>query len=234
LENATTLLLVSQQNLKCVQALAGQKSECYNPIYYPVPKIPIGRMHMQISAAQRELRLAFMGGFIAQLIEGGIWAISAAVSLWTAPIYGMVVLFIASAFLYPLTQLVLRLIGHKTALSQGNTLDQLATQLAFTVPVGFLLVIATTLYRENWFYPASMIVVGAHYIPFVFLYGMRVFGALAILMVAAGAGIGLYGPDIFSLGGWVAAVLLIGFAFVGRGVYLREVRRGQASAGLEQ
>lgn len=189
---------------------------------------------MLIAEAQRELRLAFMGGFIAQLIEGGIWALSAGVSLWAAPLYGMVVLFIASIFLYPLTQLTLRLIGHNTTLSIGNTLDQLATQLAFTVPVGFLLVLAATLYRENWFYPASMIIVGAHYIPFVFLYGMREFGALAILMVAAGAGIGLYGPNIFSLGGWITAVLLIGFALIGRGVYRRESRRGGAAAGLER
>jgi hypothetical protein len=189
---------------------------------------------MLIADAQRELRLAFMGGFVAQLIEGGIWALSAGVSLWAAPLYGMAVLFVASAFLYPLTQLVLRLIGHNPALSPGNTLGQLATQLAFTVPVGFLLVLAATLYRQTWFYPASMIVVGAHYLPFVFLYGMRAFAALAVLMIAAGAGLGLYGPQIFSLGGWVTAVLLIGFALVGLGVYRREVRRGQAATGLEQ
>jgi hypothetical protein len=53
-------------------------------------------------------------------------------------------------------------------------------------------------------------------------------------MIAAGAGLGLYGPQIFSLGGWVTAVLLIGFALVGLGVYRREVRRGQAATGLEQ
>ena len=44
---------------------------------------------MLIADAQRELRLAFMGGFVAQLIEGGIWALSAGVSLWAAPLYGM-------------------------------------------------------------------------------------------------------------------------------------------------
>ena len=73
---------------------------------------------------------------------------------------------------FPLTQVVLRTIGRRPTLSPDNTLGQLATQIAFTVPMNFLLVAAATLYRENWFYPASMIVVGAHYLPFIFLYGM--------------------------------------------------------------
>ncbi len=35
------------------------------------------------------------------------------------------------------------------------------------------LVAAATLYRLGWFYPAFMIVLGAHYFPFAFLYGLR-------------------------------------------------------------
>jgi hypothetical protein len=66
------------------------------------------------------------------------------------------------------------------------------------------------------------VVVGAHYLPFIFLYGMPQFGLLAGLLIAGGAGIGLYGPDVFSLGGWVAAAILIVFAFVGRSATVKE------------
>ncbi len=67
-----------------------------------------------------------------------------------------------------------------------------------------------------------MVVVGAHYLPFIFLYGMHQFGILAGFLIAGGVGIGLYGPDMFSLGGWVSAFILIIFAFVGRSVILKE------------
>jgi hypothetical protein len=134
----------------------------------------------------------------------------------------MAVLFFVSMLLFPLTQLFLKLMGRPAKLSAENTLGQLATQIAFTVPFGFILVGAATLYRENWFFPASMVVVGAHYLPFIFLYGMPQFGILAGLLIAGGVGIGLYGPDMFSLGGWGSAFILIIFAFVGRSAILKE------------
>jgi hypothetical protein len=177
---------------------------------------------MFITDAQRELRRAFLGGFVGQLVAGVIWALSAAVSTWVSPTLGMATLFFVSMLLFPLTQVILRMIGHSTRLSSRNTLNQLATQIAFTVPIGFILVGAATLYHQNWFYPASMIVVGAHYLPFMFLYGMWQFGILAGVLIFGGAGLGLYGPDLFSVGGWVSAIVCISFAFVGRSAVRRE------------
>jgi len=177
---------------------------------------------MLITHAQREIRFTFLGGFVGQLVAGLIWALSAALGAWVAPIYGMLALFFVSMLLYPLTQAILRASGRSTSLSPANTLGQLATQVAFTVPIGFILVAAATLYRENWFYPASLIVVGAHYLPFMFLYGMPQFAVLSGLMVLSGAGLGLYGPQVFSLGGWVGALYLVGFAFWGRSIVMKE------------
>jgi hypothetical protein len=182
---------------------------------------------MQITDAQHEMRTAFLGGFIGQLMAGLIWALSASVSTWIAPAPGMAVLFFVSMLLFPLTQLLLRLMGRSAALCAGNTLGQLATQIAFTVPIGFILVAAVTLNRQHWFYPASMIVVGAHYLPFIFLYGMWQFGILAGVLIAGSVMIGLYGPEIFSLGGWLTAIILVCFAFVSRSIVLREERLTQ-------
>ena len=45
--------------------------------------------------------------------------------------------------------------------------------------------------------------------------------------VGAGAGLAMYGPAVFSLGGWLAGVILIVFAFAGRAVVLREENHGR-------
>jgi hypothetical protein len=50
----------------------------------------------------------------------------------------------------------------------------------------------------------------------------RMFGVLAILLVLGGASLALYGPAIFSLGGWLASAILILFAFIGRRMILQE------------
>jgi hypothetical protein len=101
-------------------------------------------------------------------------------------------------------------------------MNQLAIQVAFTLPLNLPLVGAATLYRHEWFYPAFMIALGTHYLPFVFLYGMRHFGILSAALVSGGILLGLYGPSVFSLGGWATAFVLLVFAFIGRSVVLRE------------
>ena len=177
---------------------------------------------MNIIEAQREMRSAFLGGFAGQLVSGLIWLIAAALGAWIAPGYGMAALFFGSMGIFPLTQLGVRLMGRPGKVRPENKLWGLGSQVAFTVPLNFLLVGAATLYQETWFFPAAMIVVGSHYLPFITLYGMKMFGILAGLLVVAGAGLALYGPAVFSLGGWLGAVLLIAFAFAGRAVVLRE------------
>ncbi len=61
-----------------------------------------------------------------------------------------------------------------------------------------------------------MITLGAHYLPFVFLYGMRQFAGLCAVLVMSGVAIGMYLPTPLSLGAWLTAAVLFLFAFVGR------------------
>lgn len=177
---------------------------------------------MNLYDCQREMRSAFLGGFAGQLVSGLIWLLAAALSAWLSPVASMVALFFGSMGIFPLTQLLIRLMGRPGRVSPENGLWSLGSQVAFTVPLNFLLVGAATLYRENWFFPAAMIVVGTHYLPFITLYGMKMFGILAGLLIIGGAGLAMYGPQVFSLGGWITAFLLITFAFIGRHLVLRE------------
>jgi hypothetical protein len=77
-------------------------------------------------------------------------------------------------------------------------------------------------FRLNLFYPALMILLGAHYVPFVFLYGMRMFAALAAALVAGGVVITMYLSRSFSIGAWYTGVTLLLFAVAGRMIVSRE------------
>lgn len=180
---------------------------------------------MGLWQAQKEMQRAFLGGFAGQLVSGLIWLAASLVSVLSSPSYGMAVLFFGSMGIFPLTQGVLRILGRPAKVSPENGLWFLGSQVAFTVPLNFLLVGAASLYRLEWFFPAAMIVVGTHYLPFVTLYGMKMFAALATILVFGGVGIALYGPQIFSLGGWLTGAILILFAILGRNLVLKEERR---------
>jgi hypothetical protein len=67
-----------------------------------------------------------------------------------------------------------------------------------------------------------MVIVGAHYLPFIFLYGMPVFAVLGGVLVAGGWMLGLYVRDMMSVGGWLTGMLLVAFAFVGRAIAAKD------------
>ena len=170
---------------------------------------------MLVSDAQREMRTVYVGGLAGQLVSAGIWLASALATSLLTPRLGILVLVVGGMFIFPLTQLALRLSGRPASLSAGNPLRELAMEIAFLVPLLLPLAGAATLYREAWFYPACMMIVGAHYLPFSFLYGMRHFLALGAIMFAAGLLIGMYAPELALYGAYASAALLAGFALVG-------------------
>jgi hypothetical protein len=171
---------------------------------------------MQVEEAQREVRNVFIGGFWGQLVSSAIWTVSAALGAWVSPRAAIFTLVLGGILIFPLTQLLLRLTGRPASVSGGNPLNSLAMQIAFTLPLSMLLLVPVTAFRLNWFYPALMVLVGAHYLPFVFLYGMRMFVPLCAIFTAGGVVVALYFSGSFSLGGWIGGLTLFIFAWIGR------------------
>ena len=92
------------------------------------------------------------------------------------------------------------------------------------LPLCLPLVAAAAAHRLEWFYPAFMIVLGAHYLPFVILYGMPMFGALSIALVGLGIVLPHVSGGSFAGPAWITGGLLLAFAVLG----LTLVRREQA------
>jgi hypothetical protein len=170
---------------------------------------------MLVMDAQREVRTVYMGGFVGQLVSAGLWAASAGATAFVSLRAGILLLVIGGMFIFPLTQLVLRMMRRQASLSAENPLRELAMEVAFIVPL-LLLAGGATLHRIEWFYPACMMIVGAHYLPFSFLYGMRHFLVLGSVMLAAGLLIGMYAPELAVPGAFFNAALLVVFAVIGR------------------
>ena len=177
---------------------------------------------MQIADAQKEMRSAFLGGFMGQLVSALLWTIAAVLATWGTPRQAIVFLVIGGMLIFPLTQQGLRLIGRPGRVSSDNALYGLGAQVAFVLPLSLPVAGAAALHRMDWFFPAFMVVLGAHYMPFVFLYGMRMFAALAAILWAAGLGLGLWIDAPFPTGAWLTAGVLLVFAMLGRSRVLAE------------
>jgi hypothetical protein len=182
---------------------------------------------VNISDAQRDVRSVFLGGFPGQLVSSLVWFLSAVLATWQSPKSAIIALVVGGFFIFPLTQMLLRLMGRSASLHKGHPMNALGMQIAFTLPLNLPLVAAATFYRLNWFYPAFMIALGTHYLPFIFSYGMPQFGVLSALLIGAGLTICLYIPSVFSLGAWLTAAVLLVFAFIGRSVAQGESKQAQ-------
>jgi hypothetical protein len=182
---------------------------------------------MLISDAQREARAVYLGGAVGQLVSSMVWFASAAAAAIVDPVTGFWALAIGGAAIFPLTQVLLRIAGRPAALAPENPLGGLAMQIAFTVPITLPLAGAAALHQRGWFYPSCLVIVGAHYLPFVFLYGMRTFFGLAAALICAGFAIGVMAPDHVVLGGWVGGAILFVFAFGLLAAYRKERPEGR-------
>jgi hypothetical protein len=164
---------------------------------------------MDLSDAQRDMREVFRNGSVGQLVSGLVWLASAAFGTWGTRRQAILLLVVGGMFIYPLTQLVLRARGRRYAPSSGNPLTPLAMQVAFIVPLTLPVAAAAALHEINWFYPAVAVLVGAHYLPFVTLYGLRLYAVLGGLLIASGCAFALVRPDLFAAAGWCAGGLLV-------------------------
>lgn len=102
---------------------------------------------MEIEAAQLDVQRTFLRGSIGQAVTGVIWLVSAALGTWGIQKYSILVLVLGGVFIFPLTQLILRLLGRPAGLPRQHPMNVLAMQVAFIAPLSIPLVIAAALYN---------------------------------------------------------------------------------------
>ncbi len=174
-----------------------------------------GIFQMLIRDAQAEVSRVYLGGLVGQTVSGMLWLASAALATWRTPEAAILLLVFGGFLIYPVTSAALRICGRPAALSRDNPLRWMAMQVAFVLPLSMPLVAPVAMCRLNLFFPAMAILLGAHYLPFATLYGMRSFLALGAALVVCGIAVGLYLPGAsFALAGWIAGVILLVFGFV--------------------
>lgn len=132
----------------------------------------------------------------------------------------MAVLFVGGATIFALTTLALKATGGPSGLPREHPMNALAIQVAFVAPLCLLPALVLGGLGFRWFFPAALVAVGAHYLPFVFLYGMRLFGLLAAAMCVGAVALAYLPAAPASAGGWFGGVLLVVFAFLLRYVEL--------------
>ncbi|HLU61635.1 MAG TPA: hypothetical protein VKZ99_04725 [Gammaproteobacteria bacterium] len=177
---------------------------------------------MSLDDARREARCIYVCGAPGQLISSLVWFLSAALGTWVSWRAAMWALVAGGIFIFVALEAFIRLIGRRPSLSPGNPLNPLVMQIAFTLPFMLPLIVAAFRGQPDWLYPAFLVALGAHFLPFMFFFGLWHFGVIAMLLAGCGIVFGVVTTEAWQVAGWVGAVLQAVFAALLYSVYRQE------------
>ncbi|MBN1327723.1 MAG: hypothetical protein JW996_07220 [Candidatus Cloacimonetes bacterium] len=161
-----------------------------------------------------EFRRCHWGGSVYLAVESLLWLLSATVGTAGQIPASMFILLIGGMLVYPIATACSRLLKMPKP-DSSNKLAILSTWIALTIPLGVPLVfMATSVDREHLFFPAFAVLVGAHWLPFAYVYSMKSFAMLAVILVLAGVLFGFVLPQFSAACGFVVGGILLLFAII--------------------
>ena len=170
-----------------------------------------------------EYRAFHRGGAVYLLVEAALWLAAASVGYLGHESTAVVLLVFGGMFIHLVASGISRRLKFPEP-SEGNRLAVLNTFVALTIPLGLpLIYMACGDGRLNLFFPAFSILVGAHWLPFVYIYRMWTFSLLAGIMVALGIFFGFINTASFSAAGFAASAALLVFGLLHLRLVQREV-----------
>lgn len=161
-----------------------------------------------------QLRRTYLGASPHTLGTAIIWLTSALLADFSSPKASILFFLVAATFIFPIGELLRKLVGGINYLESDNPLPRFFTLLAFTIPASYPLIYFACKDNINLFFPAFSVLVGAHYLPFVQGYRMNSFLWMAILLIVIGTTCGLSMAHSFSIAAYLTGSVLFVFAFI--------------------
>ena len=171
-----------------------------------------------------EIRHSYLGGFSILLVEGFTWILAGIFWNFISFKIGILVIIISGTFFYPMSQL-LQIILKRPKIRKENPLNLLFTQIGLIIPFSFPLIFLLTKENVNLFFPALTIIIGAHYLPFIYAYKLKTYWILAPLLVVGGSLFGFIVTDnIYYCAYYTGSILLL-FAIINRYLIKKEINK---------
>jgi hypothetical protein len=158
-----------------------------------------------------ELRRTYLGAAPHTLYTAGVWLASGLVGEYASKSTGIMFFIIAASLTFPGGEVVRKLMRAPNLISEENKLGKLFMLSAFGIPLCYPIIYLVCKGNINYFFPAFSILIGAHYLIFIYGYGMNTFGLIAGLLVVQGTLTALYLPNQFGLSAYLTAAILFVF-----------------------
>lgn len=168
---------------------------------------------MDFKESQRDMNISYIGGATGVLASGLIWGIAGIVGILASNITSMLTLFVGGMLIFPLSILFSKILKRSGKHDANNILKHLAVENLGILFVGLFLAFVMAQINQVLFFPVMLLIIGARYLLFQSLYGLKSYWFLGALLILAG-GICIMMNLPFITGAFAGSVIEIVFAFI--------------------
>jgi hypothetical protein len=158
-----------------------------------------------------QLRRTYLGAAPHTLYTACIWLAGGVVGEYVSKSSGILFFILAASLTFPGGEVIRKLMKAPNRMSDDNQLGKLFMLSAFGIPLCYPIIYLVCKGNINYFFPAFSVLIGAHYLIFIYGYGMNTFGLMAGLLVGQGTLTALYLPNQFGLSAYLTSAVLFVF-----------------------
>ncbi|MGB3544113.1 DUF7010 family protein [Rubrivirga sp.] len=152
---------------------------------------------LTFAQAQADMRRGYASGAPGVLISGLVWLAAGVVAVTVSDRAAVLALLVGGTVIYPASLVVTKLMGRSGTHSAGNPLGRLAGEGTALLFVGLVIAYGVSVLRVEWFFPVMLLIIGARYLTFQTVYGLRAYWLCGLALIAAGVAVGLAEAPVY-------------------------------------
>ncbi|MFD2823407.1 DUF7010 family protein [Lacinutrix iliipiscaria] len=167
-------------------------------------------LNLSLKELQKDMRIAYVGGGTGVLVSSIVWFVSGIVAVYSTKEMSLLTFFMGGMLIYPLGMLSTKLFNRTGKHQKNNPLAFLAFESTVILFVGLFTAYSIFQIEKQWFFPIMLMIIGARYLVFQSIYGMKIYWILGILLSLSGI-LCLISNQPFHIGGIIGGIVEIIF-----------------------
>ncbi|MCM4166097.1 hypothetical protein KCTC52924_03011 [Arenibacter antarcticus] len=168
---------------------------------------------MKFIQAQEDMRKSYFGGGPGALASGLVWLTAGITALVSTQQISVLLFFFGGMLIHPMGIMLSKLLKRSGKHIKGNPLSYLALESTFLLFIGLFIAYLVLQIRPNYFFSIMILIIGARYLVFSTIYGMRIYWVFGATLIISGF-IGILFNTPFHLIALIGGIIEILFSFI--------------------
>ncbi|MDX6746193.1 hypothetical protein SHK09_05260 [Polaribacter sp. PL03] len=168
---------------------------------------------MTLLEAQKDMRKSYFGGGPGALVSGFVWLSAGITALISTEKLSVIIFFFGGMLIHPLGIVLSKALKRSGKHKKENPLSHLALESTILLFIGLFIAYSILQVHANWFFSIMILIIGARYLIFSSLYGMKIYWVFGAVLILAGI-LGISFHNEFYLIGILGGTIEIVFSII--------------------